>query len=381
MRFGYYCNWEVFYYEGKYYISSLDSSYIDSVLPNCTALFLLCSVRDRKPEDKYVVLDEKVNLIKLPFFNSYLNSFPFFLKIVFGLYSLVKQCDFIYLRTPEPFSWVAALFPTKNKIINYHYASNPIEVILSDTKSYKLTRFLKVFLFVPEFYFIAIAAYFNTATANGPSVLKNVPFFLRKKIKVLYESTISKNTLESKRYRQILNANKIKFLTVSRLQNGKGLHFILDVFHEIKMKHPAKDFLFSVVGDGQLKKSLLDYVEKLDLTDSVNFYGFVSNGSELDSIYSSHDVFLMPSFSETGPRVIVEAMSESNLCISTDVGFVRDLLEGGAGLIVRPKSTADFIKNILWVYDNRIHARSIAKMGFLKSKKYSLESFFDKLLE
>jgi glycosyltransferase involved in cell wall biosynthesis len=189
------------------------------------------------------------------------------------------------------------------------------------------------------------------------------------------------STLSQKIHRPILDNEKIRFLTVSRLHSGKGLHLLLDVFSLIKAKYSNIDFELTIVGDGPLGDALADYAKSLDLLDRVNFSGVVANGSDLDFVYASHDVFIMPSLSETGPRVLIEAMSESNFCIASNVGYVNVLLGEGAGLMVKPGCIDALSKSILWVYDNKKKAQDMALKGFTESKKYSIESFFNQLLK
>ncbi|MBM7454923.1 glycosyltransferase involved in cell wall biosynthesis [Oceanisphaera litoralis] len=385
MIVGMYCNWGVVRVGDKYYLPSIHKKYIDIICGMSGCVYLLSKTKSYLkvdsdfPQGYELVTDASVKFINLPYFKSYLNSIFFLPWIIKGLFKLTRSCDFVYIRTPEPFSWLAGFFKKKKTILNYHYASNPIEVMLNDDRVTYFRKIIKVAIFYPEFIFISIAAYFNKATANGPSIESNVPFFLRKKLRVLYESSISSKVLNNKKPRVILKNEKIKFLTVSRLQNGKGLHFALDVFCELKKVRCDLQFEYTIVGDGPLYEDLKKYVSFLSLEGEVKFVGAVANGGALDDFYCSHDIFIMPSMSETGPRVLMEAMSESNLCISSDVGCVNVLLRGNAGLIAKPGSLNDFLSSILWAADNREVAQAMANKSFERSKNYSIESFFEKL--
>jgi len=380
MRIGLYCNWGIVHHNGTFYAPVVHKSYLDVISEKNGTVYLMCSVKECIPHISYANIDErKVNIITLPSFQSYIGSTPHFFSIVKGFNLLINKCDFIYIRTPEPFSWIASLLKNKTVTLNYHYSSNPIEVILNDDKKPYFIKLLKVLMFFPEFYLISFAAYFNNASANGPSVIQNIPFFIRNKTRVLYESTIPSLTLLKKKHRSILKDKKIKFLSVGRLQNGKGLHIMLDVFSLIKDKHPSVEFELTIIGSGPLSDVLSDYANSLELLDKVTFKGEIANGDELNSFYASHDVFILPSLSETGPRVLIEALSESNLCIASNVGYVSALLGERAGLIVDPGCVDDLSKSILWVYENRKQAQKMALSGFTVSKEYSIDNFFHQL--
>ncbi|GEM_PF-4919593 len=380
MKFGFYCNWGVVHYNGGYYIPSVHKKYLDVAKALFGEVTLICSVSNSIPPKGVDRIDvERITIVALPYFNSYASAVPHFLSIAKTFWKVSSKLDFIYVRTPEPFSWLVRVFNRAGKV-NYHFASNPLDVILRDDRLVKSKRYVKLTAFYPEYFLICLAAYFGTATANGASVINHVPFFLKKKMKVLYESTIFAEEFLSKAYREIALEKKIRFLTVSRLQPGKGLHVLLDAFASFFSSHLDLDWDLTIAGDGPMAKELKEYAASLKLSSRVNFVGFVPNGLALDSLYSAHDVCVMPSLSETGPRVIIEAMKESNFCIASDVGYVPELLGEGRGLIIQPGNPDALKDSIVWVFNNRSEAAARAFKGFQYSQKYSIESFFENLL-
>lgn len=72
-----------------------------------------------------------------------------------------------------------------------------------------------------------------------------------------------------------------------------------------------------------------------DLPDEVE-YRFRPTREELPAFYSSLDVFLCASWSETGPMTIPEAMACGTAVVSTAVGNVPLWTEGGAGAFLAP---------------------------------------------
>jgi len=382
MTFGFYCNWSIFFYEDWFYIDPTDCLYVESARLFSDNVLLLTTVKCARPPGNYKKLEVgEVEIISLPFFSSYLGAVRYFATISRGIVRLVRRSDFVYIRTPEPFSWVAALVPKKKSILNYHYASNPMEVIFNDSRSSMARKFFRSLAFAPECFFISISAFFNKSSANGKSVLRNVPSYLKKKLNIVYESTLSDCVVQEKHRREILLSPEVRFLSVGRLQPGKGLFELLEAFSIFKKKYPLREFSLTVVGDGPLASELSKYSDFLGLNESVEFLGAVANGVNLNCIYSSHDVFVMPSLSETGPRVVLEAMSESNLCICTDVGYVSEVLDNSSALIVPPGDVGCLVDSLSWVFENKNTARVKAGLGFEKSKYYTVENFFKKIFE
>ncbi|HHQ4598309.1 glycosyltransferase family 4 protein [Aeromonas veronii] len=88
----------------------------------------------------------------------------------------------------------------------------------------------------------------------------------------------------------------VSFLYVGRLSQEKGVFFLIDFFRQ------RYDLKLTIVGDGPLKNALLR-----DCPENVTLLGYVSN-SELSDVYQSHDIFILPSHSETWGLVVEEAL-------------------------------------------------------------------------
>jgi len=89
---------------------------------------------------------------------------------------------------------------------------------------------------------------------------------------------------------------------------------------------------FVVVGDGELRESLEDYVRQEGLTPYVRFCGW---RRDLPEVYADLDILSLTSVNEGTPVSIIEAMAASTPVIATDAGGVSDLLGARDG---RPAS-------------------------------------------
>jgi len=119
--------------------------------------------------------------------------------------------------------------------------------------------------------------------------------------------------------------NKIVF--VGRLDKEKGLDLLIEVLGELKNKF---DFELDVIGTGPLRKKLESQAKKEKI--NCEFFGFVSH-NELSHFFSSASIFVLPSFFEVMPVVILEAMSSGCAVIASDAFGVNDQLSQNAGLI------------------------------------------------
>ena len=79
-----------------------------------------------------------------------------------------------------------------------------------------------------------------------------------------------------------------------------------------------------IIGGGPEQPLLERFVSERDSPVAVNFHGPVPN-RELGAFYSRATIFIMPSYREGFPRVILEAMARGLPIVATDAGGTRDI--------------------------------------------------------
>ncbi|TQQ46363.1 hypothetical protein FLL65_14745, partial [Vibrio cholerae] len=178
---GLYCNWKVTPSGNGFYINAIHAKYLMMFNKKYGSLILMSNVTERSnninSSDVYIEIDNNIKLIALPYFSSYIGAIRHFPKILKAMWVFFCECQLIYVRSPEPLSWLLGLFNFKKaKTINYHFTSNPLQVLLSSHSSNFLVKYLKVIIFFPEYLLICLAAKFNKCSANGESILPYLPF-------------------------------------------------------------------------------------------------------------------------------------------------------------------------------------------------------------
>ncbi|WP_080762784.1 glycosyltransferase family 4 protein [Pectobacterium brasiliense] len=381
MSVGLYCNWGVKVESDGFYISSVDAKYLYNFKKKYDVITLLSSTTTERNENQDVFISSnEISLIPLPVFSSYLGSIRFFVSILMGVRKLLSASKNIYVRTPEPFGWLFSVLKNKKyHLINYHFTSNPIEVIKNKEGMSEIKKKAMLALFYPEYLANCFSAYMCKCTVNGPSVVVNIPQFLRGKAEVLIETTLDLDDglidISNK-----FDGNVVNFICVSRFVPAKGLQLLIDAFASFKARNPSKKFQLILAGNGPLFGLIKDKVNSLDLDEQVIFLGYLKNGDELNNRYREADVFINPSLSETGPRVLLEAMSNALFCISTDVGYVRHVMSDNNdtyGLIINKNSVSELVGAIDFVFNNISYCRGVAIKGPIVSSKYTLERFVE----
>ncbi|MFQ1907873.1 glycosyltransferase family 4 protein [Aeromonas veronii] len=376
-----YCNWKVKVTENGFYVAAIHAAYLRAFFNSNNGKIILLSNISRSPvNDGDVFFDsDKICLISLPAFSSYFSSVRYFFDIASCIKKAYRTAEFFYIRTPEPFAWLFGVWNVfGHKTLNYHVVSNPLEVIWSNKKNRFLNRVLKFSTFYPEYLAVMISAYFNKISCNGYSAKDKLPFFVKKRAKVLIESTKLESDFDCPLLKQddYFNPECIKFLIVTRFFPGKGLDVALKAFSKVTSD---KKYELLIAGDGPEFNLINSLSNKLGLSDRVKFLGNVKNGNDLNKVYNDSHIFINPSLSETGPRVLLEAMAYNLYCISTEVGYARYVLSDEKGnvhgRIITPGSVNEMEVAIISVLDNFKDIMSKAEKGRQLSKRFTLDSF------
>ena len=112
-----------------------------------------------------------------------------------------------------------------------------------------------------------------------------------------------------------LEGEGVKILTASRIDEVKGLTFLLDALAILKEK--GMKFTYYMVGNGPLLEMLKLKAKNLNLTENIRFMGFQSNVPQwLESV----DIFALPSIYEYHSIAVLEAMRAGKAIVATNVG-------------------------------------------------------------
>jgi glycosyltransferase involved in cell wall biosynthesis len=124
----------------------------------------------------------------------------------------------------------------------------------------------------------------------------------------------------------------VLFVCVAGLRAQKNPTLLLEAFHRGPASDPRTHLLFA--GIGSLKSKLERQMSALNLQDRVHLLG---QRSDIPELLNAADVFVLSSDYEGNPLAVLEAMAAGKPIISTAVGGVPELVEGGCGLLVPPQ--------------------------------------------
>ena len=123
-----------------------------------------------------------------------------------------------------------------------------------------------------------------------------------------------------------------RLIFVGRLAAVKGLRVLIEAFAQARQTRP--DLHLTLVGDGD-DRAMLERLAA-PLGDAVHFAGYLSQEAVAAALAEA-DAFVLPSFAEGLPVVLMEALAAGRPVIATQVAGVSELVEDGVtGFIVPP---------------------------------------------
>jgi phosphatidylinositol alpha-mannosyltransferase len=129
-------------------------------------------------------------------------------------------------------------------------------------------------------------------------------------------------------------------LYVGRLENRKGVKYLLQAFQLLQERQPDVHLLLA--GDGPDREKLEQLCEELDL-QNVQFLGFIDEATKLDLLQTS-DLFCSPAiFGESFGIVLLEAMASGCVTVAGNNPGYESVMQGlGKLSLINPKNTSEF---------------------------------------
>ena len=172
--------------------------------------------------------------------------------------------------------------------------------------------------------------------------------------------------------------NSKNLITISRLNSIKKIEDMIKIFSNIKSK---KSKLY-IVGDGEELEKLKKLTSNLDLDKRVIFTGYKTK-EEMEEYILDSSIFLLTSWSEGLPMVLLESMSYGVPCIAfkTKSG-VSDIIDNNVnGFIIEGRNKEKYVEKIDELIDNKELLNEFSKKSIEKSKQFTSKVIIKKWQE
>ncbi|ESA33404.1 group 1 glycosyl transferase [Leptolyngbya sp. Heron Island J] len=157
-----------------------------------------------------------------------------------------------------------------------------------------------------------------------------------------------------------------KLLFVGRLDERKGLRYLLDAMPEILANQAVE---LRIIGKGHLEEEVKAQCKAMGLEESVNFLGFVTK-EELADEYASCDVFVLPAIVDSKGDteglgiVMIEALAHRKPVIASNVGGISDVItHDETGILIPQREPKALAKAVLAILKDPERADRLARAG------------------
>jgi len=284
---------------------------------------------------------EGIEVIRVPFIPLY----PFYMKL-HGFFvnktfkSIESEIDILHYQTPLP----PLIKTSKPTIITIHTP------MLTDNKYYTRIRSLYSFLskisarFVSYPLELKLIRSANIVTTVSSSVANElIEYNMKPENVIVIGNGVDEKSFKAKAKKSENSSKYVLF--AGRIDREKGLFDLIECGKYIFEGKSDIDFI--IAGKGRDLNKLKRKTKKMGIQDKYKFLGQVDK-DELVKLYQNASIFVLPSYHEGLPGVLLEAMACSMPIIASDVRGNRDLISNDFnGIIVPPRDPKKLAKAIL----------------------------------
>jgi glycosyltransferase involved in cell wall biosynthesis len=175
-----------------------------------------------------------------------------------------------------------------------------------------------------------------------------------------------------------INAGEFLIGNVARLETRKGHQFLFNAFKNVVEEQKYGHVKLLIIGEGNKRKYLENYVKELNLGDKVIFTGYRKDVEELMALM---DIFVLTSLREGLPRVLVQAAAVGMPSVAFNVDGVPEIIKDNYnGFLVKAKDVEQLENRIVKYMNNKelvfLHGRNGRE--FIENK-WSIKGMVDRI--
>ena len=165
---------------------------------------------------------------------------------------------------------------------------------------------------------------------------------------------------------------------VARLESRKGHKFLIDAFKNLVEGQKDGHVKLLIIGEGNKRKYLENYVRELNLGDRVIFSGY---REDVEGLMAVMDIFVLTSLREGLPRVLVQAAAVGVPSVAFNVDGVPEIIKDNYnGFLVRVRDVGQLENRIAKYMNNKelvlLHGRNGRE--FIENK-WSIKGMVDRI--
>lgn len=157
----------------------------------------------------------------------------------------------------------------------------------------------------------------------------------KKKFNLIQPSELDSEWLDKQLIARV--PKKIKFIYLGRFKKEKGISNFIDLINSTKL-----NFKLKIYG--------LDSLKNLSNTKKINYFPQVYNKKIIINIYDKANIFILPSFTESNPKVIWESLARLRPVIVFD--DIKHVAINKIGVYVSNRNVTSLTKTVNFIINN-----------------------------
>lgn len=164
------------------------------------------------------------------------------------------------------------------------------------------------------------------------------------------------------------NVNSKKIISVGRFSKEKGFDLLVQSFAQVSPQYP--EWSLDIYGDGEMMDTVKALIDEYDLNDKIILKGMCN---DVQSKYKEYAMYVLPSYREGLPLVLLEAKANHLPIVSFDiVTGPRDIINDGInGILIPPYDISKFSDAICDLIVNTEKRQSMSKHSYDNIEKFS----------
>lgn len=161
---------------------------------------------------------------------------------------------------------------------------------------------------------------------------------------------------------------KINILFLGRLEERKGIFYLLQAYTILKQSYPEIRLL--IAGDGYQKTAIHRFIASADISDAI-VLGLINEEEKL-RYYATCDIFCSPATGgESFGIVLVEAMASCKPAVgAANPGYQTILTGQGKALLVKTQCVDDLVEKLSELINNPSFRLEMAEWGLQAAQQY-----------
>jgi len=221
------------------------------------------------------------------------------------------------------------------------------------------------------------------SVSNALKIAANKLVKSKKEIVHVYNGCDLNTICYSEKYRRAVRAERgipkkdKVIIYVGRLLKTKGVYELVDAFLNLNVKY--SNLRLILVGEGPECAT----INKITYSNNKIYLAGNVPHNEINQWLSASDIFVLPSYNEGLPNVILEAMACALPVVASKVGGIPEAVQDGrSGILVNKGDKNSLVKSIDYLLNNEEVAREMGRNGLrIIEQKFSWQRNAEEMIK